>query len=211
MQPGRERLAREDRRARILRAAREVFAERGYGAAQMEHIRTAAGLSRGGLYHHFAAKEEIMAALVDAECGRLAAQVADAPSPLPALIAAGSEMLGAAEGLFDPAWLATPQEKEHYLAARERAEARHLGPLIEKALRDGMVEGRYGEVAPDHVAELFLTVNARINRLALLENRPPADIAGFAATALTALGRLLGAGQEFPELAARLGQRREGQ
>jgi AcrR family transcriptional regulator len=206
MNLSRRRLTRDDRRARILEAGRKVFAQYGFGAAQMEHIRVAAGLSRGGLYHHFAAKEEIMAALVDAECASLAARVETAPLPLVALVEAGSEMLGAGAAGFDPAWLEGRQERERYLAAREAAEARHLRPVIETALQSGIAEGRYRNVPPRHVAELFLTVNARLNRLALLEGSPPADIAGFAATALTALGCLLGAEREFSDLALRIGR-----
>lgn len=51
------------RRADILDAALEVFAGFGYDAARMEHIASLANASIGSVYHHFAGKERLAAAL----------------------------------------------------------------------------------------------------------------------------------------------------
>jgi AcrR family transcriptional regulator len=51
------------RRAEILAAALESFDEMGIVATTIEDIRTGAGVSVGSLYHHFANKEAIAAAL----------------------------------------------------------------------------------------------------------------------------------------------------
>ncbi len=50
-------------REAVLDAALEVFTEKGYGAAGIEDIRTRSGASVGSIYHHFAGKEQIAAAL----------------------------------------------------------------------------------------------------------------------------------------------------
>jgi AcrR family transcriptional regulator len=49
-------------RAALLRAAREVFAEQGYGGAAIGEIVARAGVSPPVLYHHFASKAGIYAA-----------------------------------------------------------------------------------------------------------------------------------------------------
>ena len=43
----------EETRARLVRAARSAFAEKGYAAASMDELTAAAGLTRGALYHNF--------------------------------------------------------------------------------------------------------------------------------------------------------------
>lgn len=50
-------------RQRLLRAAADVFAERGYDGTRVADIAAAAGVSNGALYTHFASKAEL---LVDA-------------------------------------------------------------------------------------------------------------------------------------------------
>ena len=53
-------------RARILDAARVVFAEHGYAAGTTNRIAAAAGLSVGSLYQYFPNKDAILVQLVDA-------------------------------------------------------------------------------------------------------------------------------------------------
>lgn len=50
---------------KILNAAGEVFAQKGFDAATMQDIMEKCGLSKGAIYHHFKSKEEIMQALGD--------------------------------------------------------------------------------------------------------------------------------------------------
>jgi AcrR family transcriptional regulator len=47
-------------RARLLRAAADVFAERGYDGARVADIAKAAGVSSGAMYAHFASKAELL-------------------------------------------------------------------------------------------------------------------------------------------------------
>ena len=51
------------RRAQILDAALACFTQKGYAATTMADVRTASGASIGSIYHHFASKEELAAAL----------------------------------------------------------------------------------------------------------------------------------------------------
>ena len=65
-------------RERILDAALSVFAERGYHRATVDDIVRASATSKGAVYHHFASKEAVFVALVDAFTERLALGVAGA-------------------------------------------------------------------------------------------------------------------------------------
>lgn len=51
------------RRDQILEAARACFSEHGYAATTIEQIAARSGASNGSIYHHFGAKDGILAAL----------------------------------------------------------------------------------------------------------------------------------------------------
>src|SRR5512132_1451866 len=65
-------------RERILDAALEVFARKGYHRAIVDDIVRASRTSKGAVYHHFPNKEAVFLALVDEFSARLAAAVAAA-------------------------------------------------------------------------------------------------------------------------------------
>lgn len=58
------RVTPADRRDRILEAAREEFAERGFAAARLEDVAKRVGISRAALYLAFDSKEAMFRALV---------------------------------------------------------------------------------------------------------------------------------------------------
>ena len=63
--PGaRRRLSARERRARILEAATEVFAEHGYEAASMGEIAARAGVVASVIYDHFGSKRELHIELI---------------------------------------------------------------------------------------------------------------------------------------------------
>ncbi|HXJ83399.1 MAG TPA: TetR/AcrR family transcriptional regulator [Candidatus Methylomirabilis sp.] len=65
-------------RERILQAALQVFAEKGYHRAAVDDIVRASGTSKGAVYHHFPNKEALFLALVDELSARLATAVTTA-------------------------------------------------------------------------------------------------------------------------------------
>jgi len=75
----RKRLPSALRIEQILDAALQAFSARGYADTRMEDIARGAGLSKGGLYVHFASKEEVLQALLD---NHLAPQALDAAALL---------------------------------------------------------------------------------------------------------------------------------
>ena len=51
---------RQEPRQEILRAASRLFQQQGYDATSMNDVAAALKLSKGGLYHHFQSKDEIL-------------------------------------------------------------------------------------------------------------------------------------------------------
>src|ERR1700754_1265578 len=55
----------EATRTQLLTAAHALFAEHGYASVGTEDVVRAAGLTRGALYHHFADKKALFAAVFE--------------------------------------------------------------------------------------------------------------------------------------------------
>jgi AcrR family transcriptional regulator len=55
--------------AKILDAAWRVFLEHGFGAATTDMIQREAGVSKSTVYAHFPTKDQLFAAVIQAECG----------------------------------------------------------------------------------------------------------------------------------------------
>jgi AcrR family transcriptional regulator len=71
---------REQTRQALITQARRLFADAGYGAVGLAEIVAAAGVTKGALYHQFAGKEELFAAVleqVQAEVAEAVARAAD--------------------------------------------------------------------------------------------------------------------------------------
>ena len=62
--PKRLRLAPEERRELILTAAQSLFFARGWDGVTIADVLVEAGISKGGFYHHFTAKEDLLDGVV---------------------------------------------------------------------------------------------------------------------------------------------------
>ncbi|MDY0960681.1 TetR/AcrR family transcriptional regulator [Massilia sp. CFBP9026] len=71
-------------RGKLIKAAREAFASKGFADSSMDELTAQAGLTRGALYHHFGDKKGLLKAVIaqiDGEMmARLAAILANAPT-----------------------------------------------------------------------------------------------------------------------------------
>lgn len=94
----RSRPTRAQTRARLLQAAGEVFAERGYDRASLDEVAAAADLTKGAVYSSFAGKDELFYALMAERIGErlaLVAEAADRQSTPEAMTSdAGSGLVG---------------------------------------------------------------------------------------------------------------------
>lgn len=133
------RLATRDK---ILQAAREVFAEKGYHRALVDDIVRASQTSKGAVYHHFPNKEALFLALVDEFAGRLAESVASA--------------IGRAHGALGKVEAAVTAGLETFARHRDLArilllESVSLGPAYQSKRQE--VHGRFAALIQAHLDE----------------------------------------------------------
>lgn len=81
----------DEKRERLLDAAREVFAAKGYTGATTAEIAARAGVSEGILFHHFGSKSELFATVAAAYARGLSEAMFGAQP--------GTEVVGAAESI----------------------------------------------------------------------------------------------------------------
>lgn len=193
----RTRLSKSKRRDEILRKARQLFLQKGMADTEMEDIRLACEISRGGLYHHFSNKRAVLDALVEREVAALAdALNVEGASPFPVLLQDGSSHLGGDPGVLTA--IQTLDEKLDYLSALEQA----FSAILKGALCARIGDFVRDDINSEHVAELFLTISAHINRREILGYWSSAQAASFAATSLGVLAPLLKHPEELdPSLA----------
>ncbi|MET9340473.1 TetR/AcrR family transcriptional regulator [Nonomuraea sp. NPDC003804] len=156
-------------RDRVLAIATRLFAEHGYEGTSIETVLHESGLSRGALYHHYAGKDALFEAVLEAvetEVGRrIADTVRDAVSPEQALRLgvlawirlAGDEVVRRIVLVDAPSVLGWEKWRE--------VEARHAFGMLRGALR------ATGAVRDDHLGMYAHMLLAAINEVALLVAR----------------------------------------
>jgi AcrR family transcriptional regulator len=87
-------------RGQLIEVATRLFAEHGYEGTSIEAVLSAAGVSRGALYHHFAGKEALFEAVVSAVSEQVTMELAEAvqgcADPLDAMRTAAIAWIGLA-------------------------------------------------------------------------------------------------------------------
>ena len=76
--PGKRAAQGRATRGQLIEVATSLFADRGYEGTSIEAVLAAAGVSRGALYHHFAGKEALFKAVLEALSERVTAKVTEA-------------------------------------------------------------------------------------------------------------------------------------
>ncbi|CAL9350304.1 TetR/AcrR family transcriptional regulator [Streptomyces sp. enrichment culture] len=148
---GRVTRRRERTRAKLLDAAFEVFAAKGFGRVSIEEVCEAAGYSRGAFYSNFDSLDELFFALYRQRADLIAEQVAaalasDGPDlDVPAAVDRVTEVL-----LLERDWLLV---KTDFLvhAARDPQVARTLlehRARLRRAVADRLARARGGTALP---------------------------------------------------------------
>jgi AcrR family transcriptional regulator len=136
-------------RERILHAALEVFAEKGYHRAVVDDIVRASQTSKGAVYHHFPNKEALFLALVDDFAVHLAtavgAAIAESHGALgkvEAALRAGLETFARHRGLARILLLESVSLGAAYQAKRAEVHGRFaalIGGYLEEAVAEGSI------------------------------------------------------------------------
>jgi AcrR family transcriptional regulator len=150
---------RDEVRARLIRAAADVFAREGYAGTRIMDIVREAGVSTGTVYGRFRSKNELLREAVMVASGRAGALASGAPS-LGELIRFGARLQERALFSFEAMRLEAyvtarrePEVSEALAAAYDRWRT-GVEPLVADAEADGTLAG----VDPEAVLFLYRTL-----------------------------------------------------
>jgi AcrR family transcriptional regulator len=156
----------EETRSRILEAAVECFAQRGYDATGVAEICDSAGVSKGAFYHHFPSKQALFLELIGRWLARLDAQLASAqaevdtfPDKLVRMAGMASQVFREASGqlpMFLEFWTRAAREPEVWQATI--APYRRYRAFFRGMVEAGVAEGTLRSVDPDVAAQVIVSL-----------------------------------------------------
>jgi AcrR family transcriptional regulator len=189
--------AAPDARARVLDAAVDLFAERGYDGTSVTQVISRAGVAKGGFYHHFASKEallyEVYGDLISRQLANMDAILADSLPPAEMLRALIADLVETTAASARPAlvfWREMHRLDDERTAAYRRARRRYHD-AVRKLIRDAQAAGEFADVASADT--VTFTIFGFVNELPLWyrpngRKRPAQLAAELADLVLAALG-----------------------
>ena len=184
------------RRQSIINVALQLFKRDGFDAVRIDDILRETGLSKGGFYHYFKSREDILRHIVIEETSRLVSSlnssviVSDPLAALSELFLKGSSSLGAETGVLST--LDSFAARIVYLDELERQLSLHLKPYIVKVIEQGVSTGIFREVDSIATAEMLMAVNDHGNRCAVLDTLDKDQLQAYNRTGIEVLARHLG-------------------
>ena len=161
-------------RGKILWAARQLFAEKGYAAASTPAIVSAAKVTRGAMYHHFPDKASVFAGVVAAELADVGVRMAKAAltntDPVEQLILGGEAYVVA---MAEPGRRRILLVEGASVLGAERIEAlraQHLRVKLEAGLRQIVAAGIVPELPIVPLADLLSALCDRVALTARAES-----------------------------------------
>ncbi|MBD3871261.1 MAG: TetR/AcrR family transcriptional regulator [Acidobacteria bacterium] len=175
----RELTSREQKRNRILRAAIEVFASKGYFAARMTDVASEAKVADGTLYLYFEGKEHLLMSIFDDVLGRFIerldteiAAIEDPIEKLSVMIRLHLETVGRDHALANVLQIET-RHSRRFMSLFTRGK---LGEYLNR-VRDIIVEGQElgafrGDISPGLATNLVFGAVDELVTSWLLADRP---------------------------------------
>jgi AcrR family transcriptional regulator len=155
----RKLLSRSQRQAVILQGAATAFAAKGFAATAMEEVAAASGITKEIVYRHFASKEELYRAVLDATRQSLKAELSRARqrshsgAGIRALLAVGRAHPDALRLL-----LVHAAREPEFAAYAHDVRSRWINRVFQRRRHDDPLFHRWAvEVAVSHIWEAVLT------------------------------------------------------
>jgi AcrR family transcriptional regulator len=152
-------------RDRLLRAAADVFARRGYGGTRVSEIAAAAGLSNGALYAYFGSKSELLVDALRAHGQRMLTELASgypARSIRDLLLQTGRSLHLRRED--DDALVVeglVAARRDEHVAAPMRGFMREQADLLAALVRDAQAHGEIDPgISPSALAHFCISLAA---------------------------------------------------
>lgn len=144
----------------LLAAARALFAEKGFAETSTPEIVAKAGVTRGALYHHFADKTALFAAVAEAEHAAVAEAIEAAGGTMPddpvaALLAGSDAFFAAMRDAGRRRILLVDAPAVLGRATLDEMDARHGLETLVCGLRDAMDAGAIRRLPVLPLAQLF--------------------------------------------------------
>lgn len=152
----------EQTQERIVEASVKLFIEKGYEQTTIQDILDALNLSKGGLYHHFKSKEEILEAVKQKRAQYAADMLRDLIENTKAKNAKEKMkkilfQLGTSTKThsFD-AVLSSQSSNPHFVMGAMQNAVTQDAPIISKLIEEGVKDGSIQTTEPTLCAEIFL-------------------------------------------------------
>ena len=161
--------SRDDRRVESLDSAQALFFERGYERTTVNDVIARVGISKGGFYHHFSAKEDLLEGITARLAEDAVARVRDiledpsldALARLNGFLARSRQMKIAdapkLRAAFDVVFRPENLMLYHRINAASIAVMR---PVLAGIIAQGKAEGRFAVPDPEAAAEIILHLGA---------------------------------------------------
>jgi len=189
--PGKRAAQGQATRDQIVAVATRLFATHGYDGTSIEAVLSAAGVSRGALYHHFAGKEALFEAVVQAVSDRITVEltetISDRTDPLDALHTAAVAWIDlAGDPVIQRILLVDAPSVLGWERWRTMDDGRTLGAMrgMLQAVSDG------GHLPPELVTPFAHMILAALDEIVLVIARAP-DSGAAVASGRTAVEELL--------------------
>ncbi|ERS15017.1 TetR/AcrR family transcriptional regulator [Alloalcanivorax xenomutans] len=159
----------ERRRDQLLDCAQALFFEQGYEATTVNHILQRSGLSKGGFYHYFASKEDVLEAIVARVAEHSVAQVndlveqdnGDALTRLNAFLRRSRQLKLETAPQLRPLFSVIFSPGHQSLFHRiNQANMTLVGPLLARLIQQGIEEGRFQVPDATAAAEIIMQLGA---------------------------------------------------
>ncbi|MBR0465051.1 MAG: TetR/AcrR family transcriptional regulator [Clostridia bacterium] len=159
------------RREQIIETGEKLFYENGYEDTSIQQILDELQLSKGGFYHHFESKLQLLEAICARHGEKTAALCQSAVANNAGEAIAQMDALFSAISLWqrdDTAYAVLLLNTAYFASSYElRACVRRFNmnpalPLIRQIIRDGIAQGEFFTQRPDEIGELILNLFANI-------------------------------------------------
>ena len=157
-----EEIGEGERREQILRAADDLFSERGYAAVSLGDVAAAVGVTKAALYHHFPSKAALYTAVMCRALGLIAAAIratTESPGPIAEKISRLAEF--PIVFLEDDADMdAMMRDADEHLSPVQRAEIAEANgarlAAMEELMHEGIERGELRrDIEPQFLAHAF--------------------------------------------------------
>ncbi len=162
----------EKRKYQIIRTAEDMFYERGYENTTIQDIISAVKLSKGGFYHHYASKEQLLDEICDKKATGYYLHALDAVEKSPSDPVAKFNAIYDKNGLWQEdnkdflGLLINVAYSKNNLIMRERLKQKtveKLLPLMQSVVKEGADRNIFYTIYPLDICRIILNISNSLN------------------------------------------------